>query len=187
MTIYAPPTSQGGNDTIPAELIALAHLEATCNGIRLRIAGLSPDQIYRGTAADASIAELVALAVEREKVYLQAVKQSQVGEKPDLVEPEPTGLLLDRVFNDDLSTFFAVRRATLDVLRTVSAKHWENKIMVRGQREMTLRELAMRLDQHDAQMLSTISTQRRGWLKTNGVDELRDSGVAGKLSPNIAQ
>ncbi len=187
MTIFSPPTDQGGNDTIPAELIALAHLEGTCNGIRLRIAGLSPDQIYRGTSTDVSIAELLALAVEREKVYLQAFKQVQAGEKPDLVEPEPTGLLLDRVFNDDLSSFFDVRRASLDVLRTVSAEHWENRVTVRGKGEMTLRDLAMRLEQHDAQMINTISTQRRGWLKTSGVDELRDSGVAGKLSPNIAQ
>jgi hypothetical protein len=36
-------------------------------------------------------------------------------------------------------------------------------------------------------MLRTISEQRRVFLRTSGVDELRDAGVAGKLSPNIGQ
>ncbi len=82
---------------------------------------------------------------------------------------------------------FDLRRGTLDLLRTINDEGWSQLVSMPGGGTATLRELAIRLAQQDARMLRTISEQRRVFLRTSGVDELRDAGVAGKLGPNIGQ
>ncbi|GAC1362985.1 MAG: hypothetical protein NVSMB42_22670 [Herpetosiphon sp.] len=175
------------SDPTPPELRALAHLEATPNALRLRIAQIAPDQIYRGTADDLSVAESVALAVEREKQYGDALRRTRGGETVVLEEPQPSGLFIDRIFHDDLAMFFDLRRATLDHIRSLGPAEWERNVELRDVGQLAIRELAQRLEQHDMQMLELVSRQRQHWLRTSGVDELRDGGVAGHLSPNLAQ
>ncbi len=184
MTMFAQPL--GGSDAAPPdELIALSWLESTPNAVRLRIAGLAPDQLYRGTVDRLSIAEEVALATERDRAYLGAFQRAQVENVPDLVEPLPGPALLDRDFGDDLAEFFDLRRMNLDLLRSLNEKGWGRRINVGGE-QVTIRDLAIRLAQLDKRMLRRISEQKRGFIGTSGVDELRDSGVAGKLGENLS-
>lgn len=187
MTMFAQSLSTSGDEAAPDELIALARLEATPNAIRLRIAALAPDQLYRGTVDQLSIAEEVALAVDRERAYLDAFRRAQSESHPQLIEPQPGPALLDREFDDDLAAFFDLRRGTLDLLRTINDHGWSQIVNIPGGGPATLRQLAIRLAQRDSAMLGTISDQRRGFLRTTGVNELRDGGVAGKLGPNIGQ
>lgn len=188
MTFSTTPTNLTNDDMMPRELAAIMQLESTPNAIRLRIAGLAPDQLYRGTNEDLSIAEQLGFAVERERAYLivwQAALADRAA-KPVLVEPQPTMLLLDRDFGDDLALFFDLRRATLDIVRALSSAQWEQAANLEG-KALKLRDLGVRLAQHDGQMLASLSNQRRHWLRTTGVDDLRDSGLAGHLGPNLAQ
>jgi hypothetical protein len=187
MTMFAQPMSTSGEEPAPNELIALSRLEATCNTIRLRIAALAPDQLFRGTVDQLSIAEEIGLAVDRERAYLDAFRRAQTESRPQLIEPQPGPALLDREFHEDLAMLFDLRRGTLDLLRTINDEGWSQLVSMPGGGTATLRELAIRLAQQDVRMLRTISEQRRVFLRTSGVDELRDAGVAGKLGPNIGQ
>ena len=187
MTMFAQPLSASGEELAPDELVALARLEGTSNAIRLRIAGLAPDQLYRGTVERLSIAEEIALAVDRERAYLAAFRQAQRDSQPELAEPQPGPALLDRDLSDDLAAFFDLRRQTLDLLRTISDDGWEKSITLPDGSRVPLRDIAIRLAQFDATMLRGISDQRRVFLRTTGVNDLRDAGVAGKLGANIAQ
>lgn len=187
MTMYTTPTNLTAEDTMPRELRALVVLEATPNGIRLRIASLAPDQLYRGTTEELSIAETIALAVERERVYGPGFAQAQADYTPTLIEPQPTPLFIDRDFHDDLATFFDLRRETLDVLRALPVEQWDTQVSIPEVGNLVLRDLAVRLADHDRQMIESINRQRRYFLRTTGVSELRDSGTAGKLAPNIGQ
>lgn len=184
MTMFAQPLSPR-DEPPPDELIALAILEGTPNAIRLRIAALAPDQLYRGID-QLSIAEEVALAVDRERAYLDAFRRSQSESRPQLIEPQPGPDLLDREFDVDLAMFFDLRRGTLDLLRTINDHGFSQVVSIPGG-TANLRELTIRLAQRDTAMLRMISQQRRGFLRTTGVNELRDGGVAGKLGPNIGQ
>ncbi len=186
MTMYELPAAPTPNDGLTSELRALTALEATPNAIRLRIAGLAPDQIYRGTANDLSIAEQVGLATVREQAYLATLQRIGQETEPALVEPAPSPTLLDRDFSADLALFFDLRRDTLNLLRSFSAKAWQVPVRLGGA-ALPVRDLAVRLAEHDRQMLHSISRQRQHWTKTSGVDELRDYGVAGKLGPNLGQ
>ena len=187
MKMYSQVPSAGDQEIAPDELGALVRLESTPNAIRLRIAGLAPDQLYRGTTDQLSIAEEIALAVDRERAYLQAFERSQREAHPDLIEPQPGPGLLDRDFGRDLATFFDLRRHTLDLVRTIGDKGWSQTVNLPGGMQAPLSQLAIRLAQRDANLLTTIAEQRKVFLRTTGVDELRDSGVAGKLGPNIGQ
>ena len=187
MTMWAEPLPTSGDDEIPDELIALTRLEKVPNGIRLRIAGLAPDQLYRGTIEQLSIAEEISLAVDRERAYLAAFQQAMADNTPRLEEPQPGPGLLDRDFAEDLGQFFDLRRETLNLVRSIPEDGFAEPIALPGGRQTTLRDLVIRLARIDTKMLRTISEQRRGFLQTNGVDELRDSGLAGKLGPNIGQ
>ena len=186
-SIFAQPLPTSGDAPAPDELIALSRLESTCNTVRIRIAGLAPDQLYRGTVDQLSIAEEVALAVDRERAYLAAFRRAL--DEPDvhLTEPRPGPPFLDRDFAGDLATFFDLRRETLDLLRTSGDEGWTRTITLPDGRQATLRDLAIRLAHQDARMLRTISEQRRIFLRTTGVDELRDWGVQGKLGANLGQ
>jgi hypothetical protein len=185
MTMFAQPLRPGGATPVD-ELVALSWLERTPNAIRLRIAGLAPDQLYRGTTDQLSIAEEIALTADRERAYLGAFREALTDEDPHLEEPQPGPGLLDREFAEDLANFFDLRRHSLDLLRTLN-EEWDYTVTLPGGNEATLRELAIRLAQLDRRMLETISDQRKIFLRTTGVDELRDAGVAGKLGPNIGQ
>jgi hypothetical protein len=187
MTMFAQPMSTSGEQPAPDELIALSRLEATPNAIRLRIAALAPDQLFRGTVDRLSIAEELALAVDRERAYLNAFRRAQTESRTQLVEPQPGPALLDREFEDDIAAFFDLRRATLDLLRTIDDRGWSQLVTIPGGSTASLSELSIRLAQRDAAMLRTISEQRRHFLRTTGINELRDAGVAGKLGPNIGQ
>ncbi len=184
--MFAQTIGVGGDIAPPNELVALSWLESTCNAIRLRIAGLAPDQLYRGTTERLSIAEEIALARDRERAYLTAFQRAQAESDAHLVEPQPSALLLERDFSDDLAEFFDRRRFTLDLLRTLDAG-WNKTVALPNGGQATMRELAIRLAQLDKRMLRSISEQRTGFLRTTGVDELRDGGVAGKLGPNLGQ
>lgn len=186
MALFAQAAPGSSDASIPDELIALSRLEATPNAIRLRIAGLAPDQLYRGMTEQLSIAEEIALAVDRERAYLEAFQRAQKESQPRLEEPQPGPQLLDRDFSDDLATFFDLRRNTLDLLRTLDAG-WNQGVLLPGGSRITLRELAIRLAQADVKMLRSLSEQRKVFLRTTGVNDLRDAGVAGKLGANIAQ
>lgn len=186
MTMFAQPMGGGGDATPPDELVALSWLESTPNAIRLRIAGLAPDQLYRGTVDQLSIAEEIALASDREQAYFEAFQRSRAERQPVLVEPQPSPALLDRDFGQDLATFFDRRRHTLDILRAID-REWENRISLPGGAVATVRDLAIRLARIDKRMLKTISEQKQMFIRTTGVDELRDAGVAGKLGPNLGQ
>jgi hypothetical protein len=184
--MFAQPIGVGGDVAPPDELVALSWLESTCNAIRLRIAGLAPDQLYRGTTDQLSIVEEIALVCDRERAYLSAFRHALTESHARLVEPQPGPPLLDREFTDDLAEFFDLRRGTLDVLRTLDAE-WNRTVNLPDGKQVTLRDLAIRLAQLDKRLLRGISEQRRVFLRTTGVDELRDPGVAGKLGPNLGQ
>ena len=186
-TIFAQPLPTSGEEPVPNELIALSRLESTCNTFRIRIAALAPDQLYRGTVDQLSIAEEIALAVDRERAYLEAFRRAQRESRPELIEPQPGPWLLDRDFADDLATFFDLRRETLDLLRIIDDEGWSKTITVPDGTQATLRDLSIRLSQLDVKMLRSITEQRRIFRRTTRVDELRDWGVAGKLGPNIGQ
>ncbi|HEY0735546.1 MAG TPA: DinB family protein [Herpetosiphonaceae bacterium] len=173
--------------SVDDELLALAKLEATCNAIRLRIARLAPDQLYRGSGAEPSIAELVSSAVDRERAYLQGFRRAMHETRPSLEEPRPGLAFMDRDFADDLALFFDLRRETLDLMRTLSESDWERLVVLPDGKEVKLETLAVRLQHHDAQMLAGISRQRHVFLKSTGVNDLRDMGVAGKLGDNLGQ
>lgn len=183
--MFAQPmrSEAGVND----ELLALAKLEATCNAIRLRIARLAPDQLYRGATAQHSIAELISAAVDRERAYLSGFRRAMRETRPTLEEPRPGLAFMDRGFADDLGTLFDLRRETLDLIRTLSETDWQRLVALPDGGEITLETLAIRLQHHDAHMLESISRQRHVFLKSMGVDDLRDYGVAGKLGENLAQ
>lgn len=187
MTMFAQPLATSGEEPAPNELIALSRLESTANKIRLQIAGLAPDQLYRGTTQQLSIAEEVGLARDRERAYLQAFRRAQTETAPQLDEPQPGPALLDRDFSDDLARFFDLRREMLDLVRSLNEDAWQRTVTLPGGTRATLRDLAIRLAQLDARMLRGILDQRTVFLRTSGVDELRDPGVAGKLGPNIGQ
>ncbi len=187
MTMFAQPLNTSGEESAPDELIALARLESATNAVRLRIAGLAPDQLYRGTTEQLSIAEEIALAVDRERPYLEAFRRAQTEAHPELVEPQPGPMLLDRDFNDDLANWFDLRRGTLDLLRSIDGDGWAKTVTLPGGTRATLRDLAIRLAQLDARMLRSINELRKVFLRSTGVDELRDSGLAGKLGPSIGQ
>lgn len=184
--MFSLPLPTSGDAPIPDELIALSKLEATANAIRLRIAGFAPDQLYRGTVDQLSVAEAIGLAVDRERAYLDAFQRAISETAPSLVEPKPGPAFLDRDFGDDLALFFDLRRQTLDLLR-MFGDEWARAVMLPGGTRATVSDLAIRLAAQDAHILKTISQQRRVFLRTTGVDELRDSGVAGKLGENIGQ
>jgi hypothetical protein len=183
--MFAQPmrSEQAVND----ELLALAKLEATCNAIRLRIARLAPDQLYRGSASEPSIAELISAAVDRERAYLSGFRRAMHETKPRLEEPRPGLAFMDRDFAGDLAHFFDLRRETLDQLRSFSDTDWERLVSLPDGSEVTLETLSIRLQHHDALMLEGISRQRHAFLKTTGVNDLRDMGVAGKLGDNLGQ
>lgn len=185
MTMFAMPVGSDGG--IDDELLALSKMEATCNAIRLRIAGLAPDQLYRGSTDELTIAEAVAQAVDRERAYQNGFQRARSETAPRLEEPRPGLSVMDRDFADDIATFFDLRRVTLDVIRTLSDQEWRRTVTLPNGTTITLEELALRLQRHDARMLQTISHQKHKFLKVNGVDELRDMGVAGKLGQNIGQ
>lgn len=173
--------------SVDNELLALAKLEATCNAIRLRIARLAPDQLYRGVTSEPSIAELISSAVDRERAYLNGFRRAMHQTRPSLEEPRPGLAFMDRDFADDLAIFFDLRRETLDLLRTFSDSDWERLAVLPDGSEISLEMLAVRLQHHDAQMLAGISRQRHVFLKSTGVNDLRDMGVAGKLGENLGQ
>jgi hypothetical protein len=183
--MFAQPVRS--NRGVDDELLALAKLEATCNAIRLRIAQLAPDQLYRGAVDDLSIAELFSAAVDREHAYLDGFRRAMTDTKPRLEEPRTGLAFMDRDFARDLGRFFDLRRETLDLLRAFSDTDWQRTVVLPDGSEVTLETLAIRLQHHDAWMLEAISRQRHVFLKTTGVDELRDMGVAGKLGDNLAQ
>lgn len=185
MTMFAMPTGPDGG--INDELLALSKLEATSNAIRLRIAGLAPDQLYRGSARELTIAELIAQAVDRERAYLDGFQRARSEREPRLEEPRPGLAVMDRDFSDDLATFFDLRRMTLDVIRMLGERDWERIVVLPDGSRITLEELALRLQRHDARMLQAISHLKHKYLKVSGVDELRDMGVAGKLGENLGQ
>lgn len=184
--MFAIPMPTSTDAPIPNELIALSKLEQTGNAIRLRIAGFAPDQLYRGTGEQLSVAEAVGNAVDRERAYLDAFQRTLAETGHTLIEPKPGPAFLDRDFGDDLALFFDLRRHTLDLLRTLGDE-WEKAVNLPGGAQSTIRDLAIRLATLDAQMLRVISDQRKVFLRTTGVDELRDNGVAGKLGANIGQ
>lgn len=185
MTMFAQPMGSDGG--INDELLALSKLEATSNAIRLRIAGLAPDQLYNGAPNELPIAELIANAVEREKAYLAGFQRVKAETAPHLAEPQPGLAYMDRDFADDLALFFDLRRLTLDQLRSYSDADWARTVVLPDGATITAEALALRLQRHDAQLLAAISKQKRAFMKTTGVDELRDMGVAGKLGQNLAQ
>lgn len=185
MTMFAMPVGPDGG--VEDELVALSKMEATCNAIRLRIAGLAPDQLYRGSTDEVTIAEAIANAVDRERAYLDGFQRAQTATAPRLEEPQPGLSVMDRDFADDIASFFDLRRMTLDLLRTLSEEDWQRTVTLPDGHQITLETLALRLQHHDAQMLKAISRQKHKFLKVSGVDELRDMGVAGKLGQNIAQ
>lgn len=172
---------------IDEELFALAKLEATSNAIRLRIAGLAPDQLYNGTAGEPTIAELIAGAVDRERAYGAMFQRGNSETNPRLEEPTPGRASLDRDFAQDLAAFFDLRRVTLDLVRALGDRAWERRITLPNGESITLEKAALRLQQHDGRMLKTISDKKRRLLRTSGVNALRDMGVAGKLGENLAQ
>jgi hypothetical protein len=185
MTMFAQPMRSAGS--VDEELLALAKLEATPNAIRLRIARLAPDQLYRGAVHEPSIAELISSAVDRERAYLDGFRRAMTETNPRLEEPRPGLAFMDRRFGEDLALFFDLRRETLDLLRTLSDEDWERTVRLPDGKDVTLETLAVRLQHHDAHMLEGISRQRHGFLKTTGVSDLRDMGVAGKLGDNLGQ
>lgn len=185
MTIFAQPMFNDGG--VDDELLALSKLEATSNAIRLRIAALAPDQLYRGSKDELTIAELIANAVDRERAYLTGFQRARTETAPRLDEPQPGLSVMDRDFADDLAQFFDLRRLTLDALRSLSDREWERTVTLPSGTVMTLEKLAIRLQHHDAHMLKSISNLKHKLLKASGVDELRDMGVAGKLGQNIGQ
>jgi hypothetical protein len=182
--MFAQPT---GGPGVADELLALAKLEATGNAIRLRIAGIAPDQLYRGSMDELTISELIANAVDRERAYLDGFQRALKETNPRLNEPQPGLSFMDRDFAQDLATFFDLRRMTLDILRTYSEANWERSVMLPNGNIIKLEELAIRLQRHDAQMLQAISKQKHKYKQTTGVNQLRDSGMAGKLGENIGQ
>lgn len=185
MTMFAQPLSSDGG--VDDELLALAKLEATANAIRLRIAGMAPDQLYHGSGTNLTIAELIADAVEREKAYGIGFRRALSETAPRLEEPQQGLSYLDRDFADDLALFFDLRRGTLDVLRNYSDRDWERAVTLPNGDLITIERLAIRLQRHDAAMLREISRQKREFKKSNGVNQMRDMGVAGKLGQNIGQ
>lgn len=187
MTMYGSPATSQEEAAIPIEIRILTKLEATPNAIRLRIAGLAPDQLERGTSEDLSIAEQIALLALREQVYGSAFVRVASETLPKFVEPEAPPMLLDRDFGRDLATFFDLRRTTLDTLRAMNDAQWNTQITVVQYGDVSVRDLAYRLMQFDEQLLHSLSGQRAHWNRTNGVDELRDYGVAGKLGSNLGQ
>ncbi len=183
MTMFAQPIEGGVED----ELLALAKLEATSNAIRLRIAGLAPDHLYRGTRDEPPIAELIANAVDRERAYLEALRRGRAETNPRLAEPRPGLSYLDRDFSDDLALFFDLRRETLNLLRSFTEEDFARTATLPDGAQITLGELALRLQRHDAQMLRLISARKHVFKQRTGVDQLRDMGVAGKLGENLGQ
>jgi hypothetical protein len=184
MSIFVEPPRV---DALEGAIVTLAKLEATSNAIRLRIAGLSPDQLYRTVTDDPPIAELISQAVDREQAYLVAFERMMIQTNPRVEEPHSEVLYLDRDFNDDLALFFDLRRKTLDMLRTLDEHDWERRATLPDGTSVTMRELASWLQRHDARLLRAISEQRRAMIQRTGVNDLRDMGVAGKLGSNIAQ
>ena len=172
---------------IDDELFALTKLEATSNAIRLRIAGLAPDQLYTGTGGEPTIAELIAAAVDREQAYGAMFRHGKSETNPRLEEPSPGRSSMDRDLAQDLAAFFDLRRVTLDLLRSLDDRAWQRGITLPNGESITLERAAMRLQQHDERMLKTISDQKRRLLRSTGVNALRDMGVAGKLGENLAQ
>lgn len=185
MSIFVQPLQI--DDALEDVLVTLAKLEATSNAIRLRIARLSPDQLYRTVTDDPPIAELVSQAVDREQVYLAAFERMIAQTNPHLEEPRPSEPYLDHDFSEDLARFFDLRRKTLDILRSLNEPDWGRTATLPDGTSVTMRDLAIWLQRHDARLLRSISEQRRAMTQRTGVDDLRDMGVAGKLSPNIAQ
>jgi hypothetical protein len=185
MTMFAQPMSSDGG--VDDELLALAKLEATANAIRLRIAGMAPDQLYHGSGTDLTIAELIANAVEREKAYQGGFRRALGETAPRLDEPQPGLGYLDRDFADDLALFFDLRRVTLDILRSYSDRDWERTVTLPNGDIITTEQLAIRLQRYDAAMLREISERKHEFKKTNGVNQMRDMGVAGKLGQNLGQ
>lgn len=182
--MFAQPTFA---DTIPDEVLMISKLEATSNAIRLRIAGLAPDQLYRGTRQEPSIAELIAAAVDREQAYLEAFQRGLSEDQPRLGEPTPGPSFLDRDFAEDLARFFDLRRQTLDLVRNFSEEAFARRVTLPDGEQLTLHDLALRLQRHDAQLLRQISARKRALKAASGINELLDMGVAGKLGENIAQ
>lgn len=185
MSIFVVPLK--GGPGIDDELFALTKLETTSNGIRMRISGLAPDQFYRSVTDDLPIADLIGEAAERERAFLMAFHAGLTQDNPRVEEPQSTILFLDRHLQEDLATFYDLRRMTLDLLRELSEEAWQRTVTLPDGSTVTLEDLALRLQWYDAQMLRAISKQRHALLKETGVSDLRDMGVAGKLGANIAQ
>ncbi len=185
MSIFVQPLRI--DDALEDVLVTLAKLEATSNAIRLRIARLSPDQLYRTMTNDLPVAELISQAVDREQAYLAAFERMMAQTNPRLEEPRAGVPYLDRDFSEDLALFFDLRRKTLDILRTLNERDWERTATLPDGTLVTMCDLAIWLQRHDARLLRSISEQRRVMTQRTGVDDLRDMGVAGKLSPNIGQ
>jgi hypothetical protein len=185
MSIFAIPVK--GGPGIDDELFALANLEKTSNGIRMRIAALAPDQFHRTVTGDLPIADLVAQVVDRERAFLTAFQRGLNERNPRIEEPPPALSLLDHHMAEDLATFYDLRRMTLDLLRNMSEADWQRTVTLPEGATISLEDLALRLQWYDARMLRAISDQRHALMRETGVSELRDMGVAGKLGANIAQ
>ncbi len=185
MTMWGQTIGPDGG--VEDELLALAKLEATGNAIRLRIASLAPDQLYRGSREELTIAELIADAVDRERAYQAAFRRALEETNPRVEEPRRGLAYMDRDFGKDLAEFFDLRRGTLDLLRAYSDETWERTVMLPDGSVITLEDLAIRLQRHDAQMLKAISKQKHVFKRTTGINQLKDMGVAGKLGENLGQ
>lgn len=185
MSLFALPLDQDAG--VADELVALSKLEATSNAIRLRIAGLAPDQLYRGSIEEPPIAELIANAVDRERAYQIAFERARAETDPHIENLPRAAAFMDRDFAEDLALFFDLRRRTLDTLRALSDREWDRKVTLPGGETVTLEQLGIRLQRNDAAMLRAISTMKRKYRPSSGVNALRDMGVAGKLGQNLAQ
>jgi hypothetical protein len=185
MSIFAVPVK--GGPGIDDELFALAKIESFSNNLRLRIAGLAPDQFFRSLTDDLPLADLLALAVDRERAFGVAFRHGIAEHSPRLDEPPVARSLLDHEIAEDLAQLYDLRRATLDMLRSMSEAQWQRQVTLPEGTTITLEDLALRLQWYDAHLLRAASQQRRAFIKETGVSDLRDTGVAGKLGANIGQ
>lgn len=185
MSIFAVPVT--GGPGIDDELFALANLEKANNGLRLRIAGLAPDQFYGSATNDLPIADLIALTVDRERAFLAAFQHGLNERTPQIDEPHSALSVLDHELVDDLAAWYDLRRMTLELLRNMSEAQWHRTVRLPEGTTISLEDLALRLQWYDAHLLHSVSAQRRMFIKETGVNDLRDTGVAGKLGSNLGQ
>lgn len=185
MSMFAVPLK--GGPGIDDELLAMSKLESTTFSLRLRLSGLAPDQFYRSVTGDPPIAELIAETVAFERLFLSAFHRAIQEDNPRIDLPADEPSFLDRHLAEDLATFYDLRRLTLDLLRNLPEDRWQRTMTLPDGSTITIEDLALRLQWHDAQMLRAVSKQRHALSQETGVSDLRDMGVAGKLGANIAQ